>query len=124
MSKSKEKFELLFLAGGALLDALGTRLAREPATPEESVGTAMHALGQALDEHAGQLDDPDAARDYMLAIREELCAPKPARLLLAGYINELALQVRPVGELTEAVEHLRHQVNGYLRGRLSPWSLR
>jgi hypothetical protein len=59
-----------------------------------------------------------------LAIRAELCAPKPQRLLLFGYISELAFQVRPVGELAEAVEHLRRQVDGYLRGRLSGWSLR
>jgi hypothetical protein len=121
---SKEKFELVFMGGGALLNALGTRLTREPATPSESVGAAVHVLGQALDEHAGDLDDPGAARDQLLAIRAELCEPKPRRLLLFGYISELAFQVRPVGELTEAVEHLRQQVNGYLRGRLSGWSLR
>jgi hypothetical protein len=121
---SKEKFELAFLAGGALLDALGTRLTREPVTPKESVGAAMHALSQALEEHAGRLDDPGAARDHMLAIREELCAQKPGRLLLAGHLNELAFHARPVSEFADAVEHLRQQVNGYLRGRLSGWALR
>ena len=121
---SKEKFELVFLAGGALLDRLGTRLTREPATPRESVGAAVHALDQALDQHADALEDPGAARDQLLAIRAELCAPKPRRLLIFGYISELAYQVRPVDELTEAAEHLRQQVNGYLRGRLSGWTLR
>ena len=120
---AKEKFELVFLAGGALLDALGTRLSREPATPKEAVGAAMHELSLALDEHAGQLADPGAARDYLRAIREELCAPRPGRLLIAGYLKELSFHVQPVGELAEAVEHLRRQVNGYLRGRLGGWSL-
>src|SRR5262249_45460149 len=82
VSGSKEKFELVFMGGGALLDALGTRLTREPATPRESVGAAVHALGQALDEHSVHLDDPGAARGQLLAIRAELCEPKPRRLLL------------------------------------------
>jgi Family of unknown function (DUF5955) len=119
---SKEKFELAFLAGGALLDGLGTRLRREPATPRESVGAAVHTLGQVMNEYADRLDDPEAARNQLLAIREELCEPKPRRLRLASCLEELAAQVRPVGELAEAVEHLREQVHGYLRRR-GGWSL-
>lgn len=105
---AKEKFESLFLAGGALLQIAGsTRLRRAPATPREKVGLAVHDVECALDEHRGRLADPEPARRQVLAIREELCAAKPSPLLIAGYATVLADEVAGVPELTAPVRHLR-----------------
>ena len=111
---SKEKFELVFLAGGALLDVLANRLRRPPANSRESVGAAVHALGDALHEHWDDLADPDAVAGQILAIREELCADRPHRLLLAGYLDELAGQVSAVAELVDAVQRVRDRVDDWL----------
>jgi hypothetical protein len=120
---SKEKFELVFLAGGTLLDVLGTRLRREPVTPRESVGAAVHTLGQAVDEHRDRLADPEAVGQQIAMIRHELCAAKPRRAVLAGCVEELTEQVRPVAEVAEAAEQVRVQVSAYLRLRFGGWSL-
>jgi hypothetical protein len=120
---SKEKFELVFLAGGTLLDVLGTRLRRAPATPRESVGAAVHTLGQVVDEHREQLADADAVGRQIAMIRQELCAEKPRRAVLAGCVEELVEQVRAVAEVAEAAEQVRTQVSAYLRLRFGGWSL-
>jgi hypothetical protein len=120
---SKEKFELVFLAGGTLLDVLGARLRRAPATPRESVGAAVHTLGQAVDEYRDRLADPEAVRQQIALIRQELCAAKPRRAVLAGCVEELLVQVRPVEEVAEAAEQVRTQVSAYLRWRFGGWSL-
>lgn len=111
---SKEKFELVFLAGGALLDVLANRIRRAPANPRESVGAAVHSLGDTLHEHWDDLADPDAVARQILAVREELCADRPHRLLLAGYLDELAGQVREVDDLAEAVQRLRARIDDWL----------
>lgn len=121
---SKEKFELVFLAGGTLLDVLGTRLRREPASPQEAVGAAVHRLEQVLDQHRDRLADPDAAEQQIRMIRHEMCASRPRRAVLAGYVEELAGQVRPVAELRDAVEAVRAEVASYLRWRFGRWTLR
>jgi hypothetical protein len=120
---SKEKFDLAFMAGGALLDVLGTRLRREPADPREAVGAAVHTMGQALEEHQDKLADAEAVRRQIAMIRQELCAAKPRRAVLAGYVEELADQVRPVGELADAAEAVRRQIAAYLRWRFGRWSI-
>lgn len=120
---SKEKFELVFLAGGTLLNVLGTRLHREPATPRESVGAAVYTLGQVFDEHRDRLADPDAVERQIGTIRQELCASKPRRAVLAGLVEELVEQVSPVAELTDAAEQVRSQIAAYLRWRFSGWSI-
>ncbi len=122
-SVSKEKFELVFLAGGTLLDVLGNRLRREPATPQELVGAAMHTLGQVFDQQRDRLADADAVGRQIGLIREEICATRPHRLVLAGHVEELAGQVRPVSELAEAVEQVRAEIASYLRWRFGRWSL-
>jgi hypothetical protein len=105
---AKEKFESLFLAGGALLQIAGsTRLRRAPATPREKVGAAVLDVQSALDEHHDRLADPDAARRQVLAIREELCASKPSPLLIAGYATVLADEVAGVPEVVAPVRRLR-----------------
>lgn len=120
---SKEKFDLAFMAGGALLDVLGTRLRREPADPREAVGAAVHTLGQALEEHQDELADAEAVRQQIAMIRQELCAARPRRAVLAAYAEELAVQVSPVGELADAAEMVRGQIAAYLRWRLGRWSI-
>jgi hypothetical protein len=105
---AKEKFESLFLAGGALLQIAGsTRLRRGPATPREKVGATVLEVESALDEHRDRLTDPDAARRQVLAIREELCAAKPSPILLAGYATALADDVAGVPEIAAPVRRLR-----------------
>lgn len=120
---SKEKFELVFLAGGTLLDVLGTRLRRDPADPREAVGAAVHTLGQVFDEHQDELADAGAVGRQITMIRRELCAPKPRRAVLAGYVEELTEQVRPVDELADAAEMVRREIAGYLRWRFGRWSI-
>jgi multidrug efflux pump subunit AcrA (membrane-fusion protein) len=120
---AREKFEFAVLAGGALVDAVGTRLRGTPADSAESVEAAMQALDQAFRQHAHRLADPAAARQQVLAIGEELRVRRPRRMLLAGYVAELAVQVRPVSELASAVEQLRRDISRYLRWRLGPWQL-
>jgi hypothetical protein len=120
---SKEKFELVFLAGGTLLNVLGTRLRRDPATPLESVGAAMYTLGQVFDEHRGRLADPDTVALQIGTIRQELCASKPRRAILAGLVDELVEQVSPVEELADAAELVRRQISAYLRWRFGGWTI-
>ena len=120
---SKEKFELVFLAGGTLLDVLGTRLRRAPASPRESVGAAMHNMGLLFDEHRDRLPDADGVGRQIAMIRQELCAPRPRRAVLAACVEELAEQVKPVSELAEAAELVRTELAAYLRWRFGRWSL-
>jgi hypothetical protein len=111
---AKEKFELVFMAGGSLLNVLGTRLRRDPATPRESVGAAMHALDQVFTQHRDQLADAAPVARQIGAIREELCAARPRRLQLLACLDELACQVRAVDDLADAVAELREETAGYL----------
>ena len=120
---SKEKFELVFLAGGTLLNVLGTRLRRQPATPQESVGAAVYTLGQVFDEQRDQLADPQAVERQIATIRQELCAPKPRRAVLAGLAEELKEQVSSVDELADAAEHVRREMAAYLGWRFGGWSI-
>jgi hypothetical protein len=120
---SKEKFELVFLAGGTLLNVLGTRLSREPATPREAVGAAVYKLGQVFDEHRDRLADPGLVGRQIATIRQELCASKPRRAVLAGLAEELVEQVSPVGELADAAERVRGEIAAYLRWRFGGWSI-
>jgi hypothetical protein len=120
---SKEKFDLVFLAGGTLLNVLGTRLRREPATPRESVGAAVYTLGQVFDEHRDRLADAGAVERQIGTIRQELCASRPRRAVLAGLVDELVEQVSPVAELADAAERARTEISGYLRVRFGGWSI-
>lgn len=120
---SKEKFDLVFLAGGTLLNALGTRLRREPATPRESVGAAVYTLGEVFDEHRDRLADPGAVERQIATIRQELCASRPRRAVLAALVDELVEQVSAVEELAAAAERARTEISGYLRWRFGGWSI-
>jgi hypothetical protein len=111
---AKEKFELVFLAGGAMLDAVSYRLRRKPVTAVEAVGAAMHTLRETLDEQRDQLPDPDAIEAYIAAIRTELCAEPPHRLVLLDYLTGLADQVAQAGELADDVAALRTAVTAWL----------
>jgi len=106
---SKEKFELVFLAGGAMLNVLTNRLRRVPTTPREEVGAAAHEVGRLLDER-----QDDAAREQMMAIRAELTADRPDPAVLAAYVDELAHLVAPGDEAAAAIERLRVAVRGYV----------
>ena len=111
---AKEKFELVFLAGGAMLDAVSYRLRRRPVTATEAVGAAMHTLRETFDEQRDQLRDPDAVEAYIAAIRTELCAEPPHRLVLFDYLAGLTDQVALVGELVDDVAALRAAVTAWL----------
>jgi len=111
---SKEKFELVFLAGGAMLNVVTNRLRRGATTPREEVGAAAHDVGRLLDERSGDLAEADSARRQVLAIRAELTADRPDRLVLAAYVDELARLVSPVEDLAAAVGRLRAAIRGYV----------
>lgn len=111
---SKEKFELVFLAGGAMLNVLTNRLRRTATTPREEVGAAAHEVSRILDERQADLADAGSAHRQLTAIREELTADRPDALLLAAYVDELAQLATPVEELGTAVERLREAVSGYV----------
>jgi hypothetical protein len=111
---SKEKFELLFLAGGAMLDVMSNRLRRRPATPREEVGAAAHEVSLAFEAHRQRLADPEAVRLQIAVIREELSSSRPSPILVCGYVAELVSLVSGVPELEDAATHLSTAVTGYL----------
>jgi hypothetical protein len=111
---SKEKFELAFLGGGAMLNALSTRLRRAPVTPRESIGAAMYELEQALSRHTPAAHDEHDVTTRLWAIREELCAEEPSLPAMGVQLDGLARAVAPTRELTEAVRHLRQRVEAWL----------
>jgi len=110
---AKGKFELVFLAGGLLLDVLQMRLRRAPATPREVVGAAMFALDQTFDERRTHLADPRAVADQIDVIKAELCSDEPHKLVLEAYLDELATRAATDAELSEAVDRLREAVRGW-----------
>jgi hypothetical protein len=111
---AREKFELVFLGGGAMLNALSTRLRRAPTTPRESIGAAMYTLEQALLRNEPA---PQAAHDIALqlrAIREELCAELPRMAVMEPQLDGLKRAVGTERELTDAVRRLRERVAAWL----------
>jgi hypothetical protein len=108
---SKERFETVFLAGGALLEVLAHRRRRPPAHAREEIGAAMHALDEAFRRRGPELPEPEAVAAQIGAVREELCAARQHRLLLSAYLEELAYEVKPVEELAGAVAELRARVD-------------
>lgn len=111
---SKEKFELLFLAGGTLLDALSHRLRRGPATARERVGAAMHELRELVEERREEFADPGAIDESVELVRAELCADTPRRLMLLSYLEQLHERVTPFDDLADAVTDLRAAVTEWL----------
>jgi hypothetical protein len=111
---SKEKFEIVFLAGGALLDVLAHRLRRPPANAREAVGAAMNAVEVAAEAWREQLPEPENVAAQLGAVRAELCAERPHKLLLSAYLEQLAYEVKAVDELAEAVSELQARVDAWL----------
>lgn len=113
---AKEKFELVFLGGGAMLNAISNRLRRAPATPREEVGAAMHALGRTFEERRGVLERTmqAAAGDELAAIGSELCASAPSRPGVDAHIDAFERLVSGAEELPEAVDRLREAVAAWL----------
>jgi hypothetical protein len=118
MLMAKEKFELVFLAGGAMLDAVTYRLRRRPVSAREAVGAAMHTLCQTVDEQRSALADAgidvEATLAHLALLRNALCANVPRQLLIAAYLTELAELVGPVQEAVDDVESLRSAVTAWL----------
>jgi len=113
---AKEKFELVFLGGGAMLSALTNRLRRAPATPREDVGAAMHDLGRVFEARRGGLthaSPAQVARD-LAAVSSELCATTPRRVIVDKHLDAVAALVKEDDELTSAVERVREAVAGWL----------
>jgi len=113
---AKEKFELVFLGGGAMLNAITNRLRRAPGTPREEVGAAMHALGRTFEERRGVLERPAqaAAGDELAAISSQLCAAVPSRSGVDAHIDAFERLVSGAEELPEAVDRLRGAVAAWL----------
>jgi hypothetical protein len=111
---SKEKFEFLFMGGGALLDVLGNRMRRKPRTPQEVIGTAMHALTESFQEHRDELDDPDGAGRVLFGIRAELCQAEPDRDTVLGRLDELDAMLGSHDDLADGVRELHEAVCGWL----------
>jgi hypothetical protein len=111
---AKEKIELVFLGGGAMLNALSTRLRRAPVTPRESIGAAMYTLEQALLRHAPAPEDADDVAARLRAIREELCTEIPRMAVMGPQLDGLDRAVGPDRELTEAVRRLRERAEAWL----------
>ena len=113
---AKEKFELVFLGGGAMLSALTHRLRRSPATPREEVGAAMHELGRLFEARRSGLtkaSPADVAED-LAAVNCELCAAAPQRVIVEKHLDAVAALVSEDDELTAAVERVREAVAGWL----------
>lgn len=113
---AKEKFELVFMGGGAMLSALTHRLRRSPATPREEVGAAMHDLGRLFEARRGgltQASPADVAED-LAAVSCELCSAAPRRFIVEKHLDALAALVREDDELTGAVQRVREAVADWL----------
>ena len=115
---AKEKFELVFLAGGAMVDAVTYRLRRRPVSAKEAVGAAMHTLRRTFDEQRSEMADAgihiEAVEARIALIRNALCADVPRRLLLAAYLAEFAELVGPFQEAADDVDSLRSAVLAWL----------
>jgi hypothetical protein len=113
---AKEKVELVFLGGGAMLSALTNRLRRSPATPREDVGAAMHDLGRLFEARRGGLvqASPAEVAEELAAVSCELCAAAPRRVIVEKYLDAVAALVAEDDELAGAVERVRVAVAGWL----------
>jgi hypothetical protein len=111
---SKEKFEIAFLAGGLMLDALGTRLRRRPATPSEAVGAAMHGLTTCVRDNHAALADPDAAEQSLAAIRAELCESPPHQAAVTAHLDLIRVQAGSNAAVREAVTTFDDAVDAWL----------
>lgn len=113
---AKEKFELVFLGGGAMLNAITNRLRRAPVTPREEVGAAMHDLGRTFEERRDVLERPAqaAAGGELAAISSELCATVPSRDVVDAHLDAFERLVSGAEELPEAVDRMRDAVVAWL----------
>ena len=111
---SKEKFEAAFLAGGLMLNALGTRLRRKPANPGEAVGAAMHELRICLDEHRHALADPYAAEQILTRVQAELCEPRPDQATVTAHLDGLRAHAPSNIAVGEALTALDDAVDAWL----------
>lgn len=111
---SKEKFEAAFLAGGLMLNALGTRLRRKATTPTEAVGAAVHELKACMDEHRAALADPDAAEQSLAVVRAELCESQPDRATVTAHLDRIRIQAGSNAPLREAVTAVDDAVDAWL----------
>ena len=113
---AKEKFELVFMGGGAMLNAITNRLRRAPVTPREEVGAAMHNLGRTFEERRAVLERPEqaAAGEELAAISSALCAAAPSREAVDAHLDAFERLVTGAEELPEAVGRLREAVAAWL----------
>lgn len=113
---AKEKFELVFMGGGAMLNAITNRLRRAPITPREEVGAAMHTLGRTFEERRAVLQRPAqaAAGEELAAISSALCAAAPSREVVDAHLDAFERLVSGAEEIPEAVERLREAVAAWL----------
>lgn len=113
---AKEKVELVFLGGGAMLSALTNRLRRSPATPREQVGAAMHELGRVFEARRGGLTRtrPADVAEELAAASCELCSSAPQRALVDKHLDAIAALVAEDGELSAAVACVRTAVAAWL----------
>ncbi|HEX6471917.1 MAG TPA: DUF5955 family protein [Streptosporangiaceae bacterium] len=111
---SKEKFEVAFMAGGLMLDALGRRLRRRSTTPREAVGEAMHELTTCLRENHAALADPDAAEQSLAAVRAELCESPPDMATVTEHLDLLRIQAGSDVAVAEAITALYDAVDAWL----------
>jgi hypothetical protein len=112
---SKEKFEVAFLAGGLMLDALGGRLRRKATTPREAVGAAVHELSICLQEHRAALADPDVAEQSLAAVRAELTETRPDQVLVTTHLDLRRVQAGSNAAVAEAVTSLDYAVDAWLQ---------
>jgi hypothetical protein len=110
---SKEKFEVAFLAGGLMLNALGTRLRRKATTPRETVGAAMHELTTCLQQQRTALADPEAAEQSLVFVRTELCETQPNRAAVTAHLNRILLLAEPNGAIADAVTKLDNAIDAW-----------
>jgi hypothetical protein len=113
---AKEKFELVFMGGGAVISMLNNRLRRGSVTPRDEVGFAMHDLGLAFEERRVSLARPAqaAAAEELAAISSELCETTPRRDVVDAHLDAFARMLSRVDELPEAVDRLRDAVAAWL----------
>jgi hypothetical protein len=111
---SNEKFEVLFMGGGALIDVLGNRVRRKATTPREAAGTAMHALTVCFDEHRDELADPQPAALALYQVREGLCAAQPDARAVLEHVEAFVILVGPLSPMADSARKLDDAIAGWL----------
>ena len=80
----------------------------------QEIQTLLNELMQALDDHAGTLENPDKVRDSTEVVAIELSKDKPNKLTITAVLNGITSSVQSVSAIALAVEALKNAIGTLL----------